>query len=245
MSDDGAVRVERRGDVAVLTLDRPRKRNAISMRLEGELQGALASDGVRTSRAVVVTGAGACFSAGADVTEIRELTPRAIADYYRATGGVYEAVARLPQPVVAAITGYCLGGGLELALAADVRVADPSADFGFPEVGIGILPSSGGLTRIVRVAGEGRARDLVLRGRRFGAEEAERWGVVSEVAPAGGHLDRAVEIATELAARDPLTIEVTKQVLGASAAAGPEASLLLERLGYALLNRRGEADPAG
>ena len=94
-------------------------------------------------------------------------------NYYDGSGSVYEVFADLPQPTVAAITGYCLGGGLELALAADIRIADPAAVFGFPEIDIGILPSSGGLTRIGRAVGAGRARDLVLRGRRFDARQAE------------------------------------------------------------------------
>ena len=102
---------------------------------------------------MVVTGGDTVFSAGADVTELAEMTTRDIIDYYAGSGSVYEVFAGLPQPTVAAITGYCLGGGLELALAADIRIADPAADFGFPEVGIGILPSSGGLTRIVRAVG--------------------------------------------------------------------------------------------
>ena len=103
-------------------------------------------------------------------------------NYYDGSGSVYEVFADLPQPTVAAITGYCLGGGLELALAADIRIADPAAVFGFPEIDIGILPSSGGLTRIGRAVGAGRARDLVLRGRRFDARQAEQWGIVSEIA---------------------------------------------------------------
>ena len=143
------------------------------------------------------------FSAGADVTELRDMTPEAIADYYRGSGSVYEVFAGLPQPTVAAITGYCLGGGLELALAADIRVADPAAVFGFPEIGIGILPSSGGVTRIARIAGAGRARDLVLRGRRFDARQAEQWGIITEIAPPGEHVKQATAIARELAEHSP------------------------------------------
>ncbi|QTX06017.1 enoyl-CoA hydratase/isomerase family protein [Agromyces archimandritae] len=234
---DGSVSVERRGAIALITLDRPRKRNALSTHLERELQRAISSEEVTGSRAVVITGEGGCFSAGADITELREMTPRAIADYYRSSGGVYEVVAALPQPVVAAITGYCLGGGLELALAADVRIADDEAVFGFPEIGIGILPSSGGVTRITRCVGTGRAADLVLRGRRFGAVEAERWGVVSEVAERGQALSRALDVAAEFAERDALALEHTKRVLEMSQEASLAGSLLLERLAYATLNR--------
>ena len=167
------------------------------------------------------------------------MTTRDIIDYYAGSGSVYEVFAGLPQPTVAAITGYCLGGGLELALAADIRIADPAADFGFPEVGIGILPSSGGLTRIVRAVGEGRARDLVLRGRRFDARQAEQWGIVSEIACPREHVKRATEIAHELAGYSPVALRVTKRVLDAGIDAPRETALLLEQLAYAVLNEAG------
>ena len=143
------------------------------------------------------------FSAGADVTELREMTTQDIVDYYRGSGSVYEEFAALPQPTVAAITGYCLGGGLELALAADIRIADPAAVFGFPEIDIGILPSSGGVTRIARAVGAGRARDLVLRGRRFDARQAEQWGVVTEIAAAGDHVNHAIADRARSSPRTP------------------------------------------
>ncbi|MER8161152.1 enoyl-CoA hydratase/isomerase family protein [Streptomyces sp. NPDC094472] len=177
--DAGTVEIERTGehhDIAVLTLRRERKLNALSTHLGTVLLDALRSQQVRTSRAVVVTGVPRAFSAGADTGELREMTPEAIADYYRSSGAVYETFAALPQPTVAALSGYCLGGGLELALAADIRVADPDTVFGLPEVGIGILLSSGGVTRLVREVGPARTRDLVLRGRRFGARGGVRLG---------------------------------------------------------------------
>ncbi|MCW2556227.1 MAG: crotonase [Mycobacterium sp.] len=232
----GTVEVVREDDVAVLVLRRERKRNALSTHMENELLAALRSTEVASSRAVVVTGGETVFSAGADVTELREMTPQAIADYYRASGSVYEVFAALRQPTIAAITGYCLGGGLELALAADIRIADPAAVFGFPEIGIGILPSSGGVTRIARIAGAGRARDLVLRGRRFDARQADQWGIVTEITAPGEHVKRATAIARELAEHQPLAMSITKQVLDVSLDAPREAALLLEHLAYSVLN---------
>jgi enoyl-CoA hydratase/carnithine racemase len=232
----GTVEVTREDEVAVITLRRERKRNALSTHMENELLRALRSPQVESSRAVVVTGGDTVFSAGADVTELREMTPQAIADYYRTSGSVYEVLAGLRQPTVAAITGYCLGGGLELALAADIRIADPAAVFGFPEIGIGILPSSGGVTRIVRIVGAGRARDLVLRGRRFDARLAEQWGVVTEIAAEGEHVKHATAVAHELAEHSPLALSITKQVLDVSLDAPREAALLLEQLAYSVLN---------
>jgi enoyl-CoA hydratase/carnithine racemase len=237
----GSVDVRREGDVAVVTLRRERKRNALSTYMEAELLRALHTPELTSSRAVVITGGDTVFSAGADITELRDMTPAAIANYYRESGSVYEAFAALPQPTVAAITGYCLGGGLELALAADIRIADPAAVFGFPEVGIGILPSSGGVTRATRILGPGRTRDLILRGRRIGTAVAEPWGLITEIAPAGEHLATALAVANELAEYQPMTMSVTKQVLDASINASQSASLVLEQLAYALLNNTAPA----
>ena len=235
----GTVEVRRDHDVAVITLRREHKCNALSTHMETALLRALRSSAVESSRAVVVTGGDTVFSAGADVTELREMTTRDIINYYDGSGSVYEVFAGLPQPTVAAITGYCLGGGLELALAADIRIADPAAVFGFPEIDIGILPSSGGLTRIGRAVGAGRARDLVLRGRRFDARQAEQWGIVSEIAGAGEHVKRATEIAHQLAGQSPVALRVTKRVLDASLDSPRDTALLLEQLAYAVLNETG------
>jgi enoyl-CoA hydratase/carnithine racemase len=234
--DTGHVEVTREDEVAVVALRRERKRNALSRHMENELLRALRSPEVESSRAVVVTGGDTVFSAGADVTELREMTPHAIADYYRGSGSVYEVFAALRQPTVAAITGYCLGGGLELALAADIRIADPAAIFGFPEIGIGILPSSGGVTRIVRIAGAGRARDLVLRGRRFDARQAEQWGIVTELAAPGEHVKHSIAVAREFTEYSPLALSITKRILDVSLDAPREATLLLEQLAYNALN---------
>jgi len=233
----GTVEVHRDNDVAVVTLCREHKRNALSTHMEAELLRVLRGPEVTSSRAVVVTGGNSVFSAGADVTELREMTPEAIAAYYRGSGSVYEVFAALPQPTVAAVTGYCLGGGLELALAADIRVADPAAIFGFPELGIGILPSSGGVTRIVRLVGAGRARDLILRGRRVDTTLAEQWGIVTETTAPGDHIPQATVIAHELAAYSPLALSITKQVLDVSLDAPHHAALLLEQLAYSALNK--------
>ena len=232
----GSIEVHRDGDIAVVSLRRERKLNALSAHMESQLQGALRSPAVTSSRAVVVTGGDTVFSAGADVTELREMTTQDIVDYYRGSGRMYEEFAALPQPTVAAITGYCLGGGLEFALAADIRIADPAAIFGFPEIDIGILPSSGGLMRIARTVGAGRARDLVLRGRRFDAQQAEQWGIVTELAAAGQHVAHAVGVAREMTRNSALALRITKQVLDVSLDAPREATLLLEQLAYSVLN---------
>ena len=223
------------GDVCVVTLARPAKLNAISTQVELDLREALRSDEARASRCVVVTGSGRAFSAGADIGELADRDPAAILRYYRESGGVYEELAALPQPTIAAVHGYCLGGGLELALAADFRVADTTALFGFPEVEIGIVPSSGGTLRAVRALGAARAKELIVLGTRLGAEEALAHGLVTEVVPEGQALARALELGAALAARPPAALAVAKQAIDALPDASRDAALLIERLAYGLL----------
>jgi enoyl-CoA hydratase/carnithine racemase len=238
------VEVRTEGAACVLTLRREAKLNALSTALEGELAAALATPAVRDARAVVVTGGPTTFSAGADVTEMRALDPGAIVDYYRATGDVYERVAALPVPTIAAIAGWCLGGGLELALACDFRVADESARFGMPEVGIGILPSSGGTHRLVRLVGAARAKELVLLGDRVTAADAAAMGLVTRVVPAGGALDDALALAARLADLPPLAVSLAKQAIDAMPDASREAGVLLERMAYGLLAQTADAREA-
>jgi enoyl-CoA hydratase/carnithine racemase len=229
------VEVAREGEVAILWLNRPEKLNAISGEVERALHEALASDDVATSGAVVVAGEGRAFSAGADISEFEGRSPEDVLRYYRETGGVYEELAALPQPTIAAIHGYCLGGALELALALDFRIADETAVFGFPEVSLGILPSSGGLHRATRLLGPARAKELFLLAERFGADDARRAGVVTEVVEEGKSLERALEVAARLAALPREAVAVTKQAIEAVSASPREAALLIERLAYAAL----------
>jgi enoyl-CoA hydratase/carnithine racemase len=229
------VEVAREDEVAVLRLNRPEKLNAISTEVERALHEALRSEDVRASGAVVVAGAGRAFSAGADISEFEGRSPEDVLRYYHETGGVYEVLAALPQPTVAAIHGYCLGGALELAVALDFRIADGTAVFGFPEVSLGILASSGGLHRVTRLLGPARAKELFLLSERFGADEARRVGLVSEVVPPGKAYERALELANRLAALPRDALAVTKQAIDAAAASPREAALLIERLAYAAL----------
>ena len=163
------------------------------------------------------------FSAGADVTELREMTTRDIIDYYDGSGSVYEGFAGLPQPTVAGDHGLLPG-----------RRSGTRARRRHPNRG---SRSYFRISRSIgRVVGAGRARDLVLRGRRFDAREAERWGIISEIVCAGEHVKRGIEIAHELAGHSPATLRVTKQVLDASVDSPKATALLLEQLAYAVLN---------
>jgi enoyl-CoA hydratase/carnithine racemase len=241
---DSLVEVRREGAACVVLLQRDEKLNALSTAVERELLAALQSPDLRGSACVVFAGAGRAFSAGADITELRDNDPDAIAAYYRDTGDVYEQIAALPQPTVAAIHGYCLGGGLELALATDFRIADESATFGFPEVALGIFASSGGTHRLVRLVGPGRAKELLLLRPRFGAREALQYGVVTEVVPEGKALERALEITAQLAELPALATSVTKQAVDRLPESSREAGILIERLAYGMLAQTKEADEA-
>jgi enoyl-CoA hydratase/carnithine racemase len=232
------------GRACVLTFQREEKLNALSSALEQELKEALGTAAVAESSCVVITGAGRAFSAGADLNELSGGDPASIAAYYRKTGDVYEHVAALPQPTVSAISGYCLGGGLELALATDFRVADESAVFGFPEVSLGIVPSSGGTHRLVRLLGPARAKELMLLRPRLTADEALAAGLVSEVVPAGEALARALQMAEQLAELPRLAVSVAKRAADLMPEASREAGIMLERLAYGMLAQTDEARAA-
>ena len=236
--------VGREGAVCILTLQREEKLNALSGALERELLDAISGENVRDSRALVLTGAGKAFSAGADINEFADSDAASIAAYYADTGDVYERLAALPMPTIAAIHGWCLGGGLEMALATDFRIADETAAFGLPEVEIGILPSSGGTYRLVRLLGPAKAKELMLLRRRFDARDAHALGLVTEVVPAGKALERALSIAAELAELPRLAVETTKRAADLIPEASREAAMLIERLGYAALAQTDEATKA-
>ncbi len=243
MSDPAYVDVDtgRRAGVCLLTIRNERRLNALSTQVEHQLAEALRSEQVREARAVVVTGSARAFSAGADINELRDRDPASVLAYYRQTGGVYEEFAQLPQPTVAAVAGHCLGAGFELALSADLRIADPTATFGFPELQLGILPSSGGTVRLTRLLGSSRAKAVILGGHRLSAEQAHGLGVVTDVVAEGDVIEAALDLAARLAAGPALATEVTKQTIDAAAESPQAAALLLERYAYALLSQTPDA----
>lgn len=238
------VDVESRGPVCLITLGREEKLNALSAALEAELDRMLASAPIREAAAVVLAGAGRAFCAGADVTEFRGQDPAAIMRYYDGAGNLYERLAALPAPTVAALHGYCLGGGLELALACDFRVAEEPTQLGFPEVGLGIIASGGGVHRLVRLVGPARAKELLLLRDRFTAGEALELGLVTEVVPEGGALVRALELAQRLAGLPGPAVRMTKRAIRLVEDAPRASATLVERLAYGVLAQTPEADAA-
>ncbi len=209
------IRVEREGAVVTVTVDRQEALNALDQALLSELHRRLhelASDeGVR---AVILTGAGErAFVAGADIKEMAGMDVERARRWGQLGHDVATLLETMPKPTIAAVNGFALGGGCELALACDIRYASTQAKLGQPEVGIGIIPGWGGTQRLARVAGLGVAKELVLTGRMVDAEEALRLGLVSAVFPPHELMERARELASALAAKSPLVLAAAKRML--------------------------------
>jgi len=212
--DEDVVHVERRADgVALVTLDRP-KANALSVGLLGRLHAVLRALGQDPPGAVVLWGGPRLFSAGADVGEFSEPgAPARVTDAFRAAT---EALGALGRVSIAAVNGYALGGGLELALACDFRVAAPDARLGQPEIRLGIIPGGGATARLPRLVGAARAKDLILTGRQVAADEALPMGLVDRVTGPGRALEGALELAAELAAGPLLAQAAAKELIDAA-----------------------------
>jgi enoyl-CoA hydratase/carnithine racemase len=210
--------VDTENHIATLTLNRSQALNAISRQLAADL---LATCNALADRddvwVVIVTGAGVrAFCAGADLKERRVLSPEERTAHTAAIEAAAEALAALPMPTIAAVRGFALAGGAELAIACDLRVAADDAIFGFPEVKIGIFPGAGGALRLPRIVGGGPARDLLFTGRRLTAAEAFRLGLVDRLTSAESVLETAAELASSIAANAPLAVRAVKRALEAS-----------------------------
>lgn len=205
------VRYERDGPVAVVTIDRQEALNALNEDVLVELSLAFgAAEADVDVKALVVTGAGRAFAAGADIAGINQVEDAFTAREFSLLGqDVCSTLAALPFPTIAAINGFALGGGLELALAADMRVASPQARLGLPEVSLGVIPGYGGTQRLPRIIGLGRALDLILTGRHVTAEEALQLGLVNRVADDA--IAAAVELARTAARNGPLALALAKE----------------------------------
>jgi 2-oxoglutaroyl-CoA hydrolase len=233
MTELDGLRLERDAGVATITLDVPEKLNRVSMRARDQLAELFEELGRKEDvRAIVLTGAGEkAFTAGGDIAGFLEREPEELS---RLAWNI-AAPERCPKPVIAKLRGYAFGVGLELALACDFRIASDDVELGLPEVKIGMIPGSGGTQRLARMVGLGRAKDMVMRGRRIDAEEALAIGLVTKVVPPA-QLDSAVSsLVDELRALSPLALALSKRVLN-HAYDGPLAlGLEVEGLAYVLL----------
>jgi enoyl-CoA hydratase len=223
-----SVRVEREGLVAVVTLDRPEQLNALSTQLMNELVGALEGlDADPEVRCIVIAGNERAFAAGADVAEMADASAMDMLSQRRVAQ--WDAVRTLRTPLVAAVSGWCLGGGCELAMACDLVVASESAQFGQPETGLGIIPGAGGTQRLTRAIGKAKAMDVILTGRRLDAREAEGAGLVARVVAREAWLDEAKAVARAIAARPPVAQQLAKAAVDRAFDTSLEVGLDYER----------------
>lgn len=220
--------------VVLVRLNRPEVRNALDLALRQELAATFrAFTADPELRCVVLAGAGGNFSGGADIADMSTLD--AIAFYHRHTERLWAAVAECPLPVIAAVEGFALGGGLELALHADIIVASPSSRLGQPEVRVGIMPGAGGTQRLTRAVGKYRAMLLCLTGEVIDGTEAAGMGLVSRLAEDGRVLEEALAIAGKIARMPPIAVAQIKEVMLAGADAPLATALALERKAVQLL----------
>ncbi len=222
--------IEKEGRVAILTINRPDKLNALNQQVRDEVLAALdelaADDGVGV---VVLTGAGEkSFIAGADIGEFEGRQPFDQREAMRIPR-IFDAMGSFPKPVIAMINGYCLGGGCELAMGCDLRIASEKARFGQPEIKLGLIPGGGGSQRLPRLVGLGNALRLILTGDMIGAAEAKEIGLVEMVVPHEELREKTLELAGKMAAMSPLTLRVAKEAVRVSQRLPIEEGILYER----------------
>ncbi len=209
---------EKKENIGLLTLNRPEKMNAISQELTAELS--LLLDEIENDdelRVIVITGAGdKAFMAGADINELVDRDARLGRRVSRERQEIFSRIENLHVPVIAAVNGYALGGGLELALACSIRICSEMAQFGAPEVKLGIIPGDGGTQRLPRLVGQGRAMEMIITGDFIDAQEAYRIGLVNKVFPPEKLKEEAMELAKKIASRPPLAVRYAKEAVNRS-----------------------------
>jgi enoyl-CoA hydratase len=221
--------------VASVVLNRPEKRNAIDQAMIDDLHRAMdALEADETVRVMILSGAGGkALAAGADIAQLRQRRAREALQIINAK--LFQRVEDLPFPTIAAITGYALGGGCELAMSCDMRVAGRSAKLGQPEVALGIIPAAGGTQRLPRLVGIGRAKEIIFTGRLVDADEAERIGLVNKLVDDDNVLDAAHEMAAQIAKQGGLAVRLAKIALNTSSRTGHQTGTLVEQLAQAVL----------
>ncbi len=227
---------EKKENIGFLTINRPEKLNAISNELISELKKLLDEiENDEEMRVLIITGAGdKAFVAGADIKELVDRDASQGRRVSKKRQEIFSRIENLPVPVIAAVNGYALGGGLELALACSIRICSEKAQFGAPEVKLGIIPGDGGTQRLPRLVGLGRAMELILIGDFIDAQEAYRIGLVNKVLPQEELMDKAVELAKKIASRPPLAVRFAKEAVNRSQEGDTASSFALESYLHAL-----------
>lgn len=205
------LKIEERGQVTIMTISAPKSLNALNSAILGEIDDYLEEFDTQKYRCLIVTGDGEkSFVAGADISEMAPLGPEQGKTFGRRGAEVFRKLETLPCPVIAAVNGFALGGGCELAMACDIRLCSDNARFGQPEVGLGIIPGFSGTVRLARLVGMGMAKQLIYTGKAIKADEALRIGLVNAVVPQTELMDRAMELANQICANAPLAVSAAK-----------------------------------
>lgn len=232
-----AIVYEVKESIATITLNRPKALNALNQQLLTELNEAI--DHIQndaTIKAVIVTGSGQkAFAAGADITELQKLDSMGAQKQSEFGNAVFSKLGALPQPVIAAVNGFALGGGMELALACDIRFASPNAKLGLPEVGLGIMPGYGGTQRLARLIGTGRAKELVLSGEAIPAEEAYRLGIVNKVVDQETLLTEVEKLIANILNKSAAGVQMAKKTMDQGYDLPLENALAYEAANFGIL----------
>jgi enoyl-CoA hydratase len=229
------IKVTREAPIATVQLDRPAVLNALSEELMDELVASLETlDADAEIRCIVLTGNDKAFAAGADIKKsFVDATPVSMLEEDLTTR--WERVRKIRKPIIAAVSGYCLGGGCELAMTCDIIVASETAQFGQPEVNLGIIPGAGGTQRLTRAVGKYRAMEIILTGRRVQADEAKAIGLVAQVYPAASWLEDAKALARTIAEKPPIAVRLATEAIDLAQSSTLDAGLEFERKAFYLL----------
>ncbi len=220
--------------IAIVKLNRPKVLNALNRQLMGELRDALEElDDDKNVKVIVITGNERAFAAGAD---IKEMAPKGAIDMYLEDQfRTWDAIRRIRKPLIAAVSGYALGGGAELAMMCDIIVASDTAQFGQPEIKIGVIPGAGGTQWLPRIIGKSRAMEIILTGRMFSAKEAYEWGLVSKIVPAEIYLEEALKLAEQIANMPPVAVQLAKEAINYAYQSFIMEGIYFERKNFFLL----------
>lgn len=226
--------VKKEGSIGIVQLNRPKVLNALSSELMTELVSGLEDlDRDAAVRVIILTGSERAFGVGADLTEMSQATPLDPALSRRFE--LWDRIRKVSKPIIAAISGYCLGGGNELAMSCDMIIASETAVFGQPEVNVGIIPGAGGTQRLARVVGKYKAMEMILTGRSISAEEAYRVGLVNRVVPPESLMEEARKIATEISSKPPISVHAAKDAIVRAQDTTLEVGLEFERKAFDML----------
>jgi enoyl-CoA hydratase len=242
MSDYQFILTESRENVGLVTLNRPKAYNALNYQLLTELTQALEEfDEAQDIGAIVITGNQKSFAAGADITNMVDCSAEEIQQSPFIPA--FEGILGIKKPIIAAVSGFCLGGGLELAMSCDLIVASESSSFGQPEINLGIIPGAGGTQRLTRAVGKSLAMEMVLNNRSLTATEALQFGLINAVHPGEDYLEKAISLAQEIALRAPLAIQAAKQAINQAFEGNLSEGLQAERkIFYNLFNSKDQQE---